>query len=498
MDLQRKRQQVVAGQRRSQRNRIADRNQLGNRGHLLTLRLQLEPDADHQHRCKSVGAVADFRNRQHESRRCNAQKIHRQHDHIDDKGHGTKQRLHDPFHRKTASVLDHAGQRKRAAQADDRIAGIKDADGDDGHRPQKALRKGNGKAADVVARQIQHRKRLLLSGLISVQQVSQRDIDRAADHRNQRQGQQRRIDLLAAEADDDRTGQRDPDGHLGEKAKVLFLEKTDLLEQVAHHDDRNEAGCSHDNIQHSDSPVSIRRVPRTVLSLHLDDLVFAHAQTDLLGVIQAGFPLGVRRRIGKRITPIRKARLAQVVPELAVRQRRALQARIHACLIQRQRIKGGKHADIRQDRRVVLAVAVAVRRDILNQRDVEMRTAIDDRLRVLGHAAVEHRVRVVADKVDRVKVARAKAAAAAQALILIDAHLAGFLVENQAFVGAELLTELAAAAVVFLDDRLAVVVLLRLARAGTAAHADVLDRAAKARGLVAFEMRQADEDIRIL
>ena len=38
-------------------------------------------------------------------------------------------------------------------------------------------------------------------------------------------------------------------------------------------------------------------------------------------------------------------------------------------------------------------------------------------------------------------------------------------------------------------------VLLHLARAGAAAHADVLDGAAKAGGLVALEVGQADEDI---
>ena len=52
-----------------------------------------------------------------------------------------------------------------------------------------------------------------------------------------------------------------------------------------------------------------------------------------------------------------------------------------------------------------------------------------------------------------------------------------------------------AAAEVFLHRRVAGGVLLHLAGAGAAAHADVLDGTAEAGGLVALEVAQADEDV---
>ena len=56
---------------------------------------------------------------------------------------------------------------------------------------------------------------------------------------------------------------------------------------------------------------------------------------------------------------------------------------------------------------------------------------------------------------------------------------------------------MAAAAEVFLHRRVAGGVLLHLAGAGAAAHADVLDGTAEAGGLVALEVAQADEDVGI-
>jgi hypothetical protein len=55
----------------------------------------------------------------------------------------------------------------------------------------------------------------------------------------------------------------------------------------------------------------------------------------------------------------------------------------------------------------------------------------------------------------------------------------------------------AAAALVRIDLRLAEAVLIHLAGAAAAAHADVLQRAAEARGLVALEVGQADEHVRV-
>lgn len=140
-------------------------------------------------------------------------------------------------------------------------------------------------------------------------------------------------------------------------------------------------------------------------------------------------------------------------------------ARIHARLIQRQRIEGREHTDIRQNRRIVFGVAVAVWGHVHNQRNVEIRAAIDDSLGVFSHAGIEQLVGVAVVKADRVKVARAQAAAAADALVVIDVHLALLVVEHQTAVGAFALAATAAATDILVDARLAVGVLLGLARA---------------------------------
>ena len=67
--------------------------------------------------------------------------------------------------------------------------------------------------------------------------------------------------------------------------------------------------------------------------------------------------------------------------------------------------------------------------------------------------------------------------------------------EADGAVGADALTGMAADAMLGIDARLARGMLLHLARAAAAAHADVLHAAAKARALVALEVREADYDV---
>ena len=189
--------------------------------------------------------------------------------------------------------------------------------------------------------------------------------------------------------------------------------------------------------------------------------------------------------------------LCHVVAQLAVGQRLLGQAGVHTGLVQRQRVKARKHADIRQDGGVVLGVAVAVGRNVLHQRYMEAGPPVHHRLGVLGHAAVQLLDRGPVGKLDGVKVAGADAAAAAHAGIGVDVHLAGGLVKDQAVVGALPLAAAAAAALVLVDQGDAVAVLLLFAGAAAAAHAQVLDGAAEARLLVPFEVVQADDDVRV-
>ena len=98
----------------------------------------------------------------------------------------------------------------------------------------------------------------------------------------------------------------------------------------------------------------------------------------------------------------------------------------------------GEHAHIREDGRVVLAVAVAVGADVAHQRHVEAGAAMADSLRVLGHLAVEDLVGAVVGVVDGVERAGADATAAALALVVVDDGLVVYVADGvaAAFAGA--------------------------------------------------------------
>ena len=179
----------------------------------------------------------------------------------------------------------------------------------------------------------------------------------------------------------------------------------------------------------------------------------------------------------------------------AVFHRLGSQHGVGAGAVQGHRVEAGKHADVRHDGGVVLPVTVAEGGNIHHQADVEVGTSVADRHGVLCHLAVQQGVGVVVGGVDGVKVAPADAAAAALAQVLVDDRLAGIIADGvgTAFLGALL----AVAAQAFLHHRLAGLVLFHLAGAGTAAHAQVLQRAAEAGGLMALEVVQGDDDVRI-
>ena len=87
------------------------------------------------------------------------------------------------------------------------------------------------------------------------------------------------------------------------------------------------------------------------------------------------------------------------------------------------------------------------------------------------------------------------APAAADALVVVDAGLAAD--HARSVVGADTHAGAAANAALCLDHGLALAVLLHLARARAAAHAEVLERAAEARLLVALEVAQGDDNVSV-
>ena len=228
---------------------------------------------------------------------------------------------------------------------------------------------------------------------------------------------------------------------------------------------------------------------------HLNQVVFPAPQTDLLCMLQAGLPLGFRRRIGEVVVMPVEAGICQVVAELASRQGRGGQTGIHAGLIQGQGIKGSKHADIGQNRSVILPVTVTVRRHIHHQGNMEVGPSVHHCLGVLCHLAVQNGVGIAVVKWDGVKVAGAQTAAAPHTVLLIHVHLFCVLIEYQAVVGTFPHTATAAPAQFLRDEGFSVGVLVCLSGPGAAAHTDILDGSAEAGHLVTLKMGKADKDI---
>ena len=156
--------------------------------------------------------------------------------------------------------------------------------------------------------------------------------------------------------------------------------------------------------------------------------------------------------------------------------------------IQRDGVGGCKHPDVRDDGHVVFRVAVAVRRDVADDIDAVAGTTVQHGLGVFRNLAVEEPDTGLESRMDGVLGTDRDAAAAADAVVLIDP--AFFVFDLRAVVRADLRAGAAADAQVCFDIRLAVGVHGHLARTRAAAHADVLERAAEARLFMALEVCQ--------
>ena len=201
--------------------------------------------------------------------------------------------------------------------------------------------------------------------------------------------------------------------------------------------------------------------------------------------------------------------LGRAIGELGVGQRLRRHDGVGAGLVDGDRVEAREHADVVDDRRIVFGMAIAVGADIHGKRDMEARAAVDDGLGVLGDLAVEHVGRGFIAGLDGVLVAHADAAAAAHAAIVVDGghvHCAGVavgklalasVVERNGAVRADLFAGTAANAVLGRDVRLAGGMLLHLAGAAAASHAQVLHGTAKASLLMTLKVREADHDIGI-
>ena len=131
-------------------------------------------------------------------------------------------------------------------------------------------------------------------------------------------------------------------------------------------------------------------------------------------------PADVRVAVLEVVVMVLPAGFRQVVRKLAVGEGIRGEAEIRAGLVQRHRVEGGQHAEIRKDRGVVLPVAVAVGGDVHNQADMEAGFPGTDSGGIFRHLPPEHVGGGAVGCVDGVKGAGADAPAAALAEILMD------------------------------------------------------------------------------
>ena len=140
-------------------------------------------------------------------------------------------------------------------------------------------------------------------------------------------------------------------------------------------------------------------------------------------------------------------------------------------------------------------MAVAVRRYIADNGNMEMRPSLQDRLAVFRHLIIQDVIGFAKGRFNGILGTDADAAPTAHAVLLINKSL---MVSNRgSIVGADFGTHSAANAFFLCDIRLALAVHFHFPSAGAAAHANIFQCAAKAGHLMSLEMGQRDNHIGI-
>ena len=139
----------------------------------------------------------------------------------------------------------------------------------------------------------------------------------------------------------------------------------------------------------------------------------AHAHFD--SVFQTTFPVGVGMGIGEVV----------VVAMFFFRQNTAFDDRltvdrIGTCLVECYRVKRGKHTNVRNDWNIVFGMAVAVRRNVDDQADVEVRATVDDGVGVFGNFVVKDVIGFIGAGFDRIFRAGTDAASTAYTFVVVD------------------------------------------------------------------------------
>ena len=179
-------------------------------------------------------------------------------------------------------------------------------------------------------------------------------------------------------------------------------------------------------------------------------LIIVLPEPELLAVLDQILPVCIVVRGVEAVAVM----LVLQIGDGAVWKNRLTVDRLGAGQIQRDGVGGCEHADVRDNGDVVFRVAVAVRRDVADDVDAVAGTTVQHGLGVFGDLAVEEPDAGLESRMDGVLGTDRDAAAAADAVVLVNPAL--FVFDLRAVVRADLRAGPAADTQVCLDIRLAV------------------------------------------
>ena len=213
-------------------------------------------------------------------------------------------------------------------------------------------------------------------------------------------------------------------------------------------------------------------------------------------MLEAGLPVGVGVHQVELVAVLEMTLVRLLRQAVVGLEDGGLVDQVGAGLIEGDGIERGEHAQVGDDRGVVVVPAVALRRDVHDEADVEVRLVFQDSLGIFGDLVVQVLGGVPLAQDGALELAKRHALAAADAFRVVDHRLA-LAVEVDRLVAAMGDADVAAAAMLTVDFGLRGGVQLHLAGDARAAHAEVLERAAEAGLLVALEVVHRDDDVRV-
>ena len=146
---------------------------------------------------------------------------------------------------------------------------------------------------------------------------------------------------------------------------------------------------------------------------------------------KTALPFGFRTGVFEMVVMIAEIVLRHIIRKLATWQGFLLHAGIDTRMVECKRIFGCEHTDIRENGGIVFCMAIAVGRNINDQRDVEARSSVYYSFRIFSHTTIQYFVSVIIFETNGIEIARAETSAATDALFRVDRHFLRFFVENK-------------------------------------------------------------------